>query len=155
MVELLFLKWLHILSSTVLFGTGLGIAFFMWSAHRSNDPETIARVAGLVVQADWIFTLPSGILQPLTGLLLANANGYDLTDRWLVWTYALYVVAFACWIPVVGLQMRMRDLASAAVARNSPLPPDYARAARLWFWLGWPAFISLLIIFYLMIARPA
>jgi uncharacterized membrane protein len=152
---LLLLKWLHILSSTVLFGTGLGTAFFMWSAHRSNDPETIARVAGFVVRADWIFTLPSGILQPLTGLLLARASGYDLTERWLLWTYALYVVALACWIPVVGLQIRMRDFAREAATLNRPLPPDYERAARRWFWLGWPAFISLLIIFYLMVARPA
>ncbi len=148
-------KWLHVLSSTVLFGTGLGTAFFLWSAHRSGNAATIAAVARLVVKADWLFTATSGVVQPVTGLMLIHGFGYGLTERWLLWTYGLYLLALACWLPVVKLQITMRDIATQAAANNTPLPLAYHRAARLWFALGWPAFIALLVVFYLMITRPA
>lgn len=148
-------KWLHVLSSTVLFGTGLGTAFFMWSAHRTGNPATIAAVARLVVKADWLFTATSGVVQPVTGLMLIHGFGYGLTERWILWSAALYVLALACWLPVVKLQITMRDVAAEAARADTPLPPRYHRAARLWFALGWPAFMALLIVFYLMITRPA
>lgn len=147
-------KWLHVLGSTVLFGTGIGTAYFMWSAHRSGDAKVIAAVAGQVVRADWIFTLGSGIAQPLTGCWLIWALAYDPTESWLVVAYVLYAVALGCWIPVVWLQIRARDLARAAVANATPLPPAYRRYMGWWFALGWPAFIALIAIFALMIARP-
>ena len=49
-------KWLHILSSTVLFGTGIGTAFQMVMAIRTRQAETVASVASAVVVADWVFT---------------------------------------------------------------------------------------------------
>jgi uncharacterized membrane protein len=150
----LWLKWLHVLSSTVLFGTGMGTAFQMWLAHRRREPRAIAVVARNVVLADWLFTLPSGIVQPITGFALVLAGGLDFGASWLVATYALYALAFACWAPVVVLQIRVRDLAAMAVADGTPLPPAYQRAMGLWFALGWPAFVSLLIVFLLMIAKP-
>jgi uncharacterized membrane protein len=147
-------KWLHVLSSTVLFGTGLGTAFFFWSAHQTSDPRTIAAVGRMVVRADWLFTATSGVIQPVTGAMLIHGFGYRWNEPWLLATYGLYVIAFACWLPVVWLQVRMRDLARAAAADGTPLPPQYHRAARLWFTLGWPAFVALAAVFYLMIVRP-
>jgi uncharacterized membrane protein len=138
----------------VLFGTGLSTAFFMWSAHLTGDPAIIAPTAKTVVRADWLFTATSGIIQPVTGLMLVLGYGYDPISPWLLWTYGLYALALACWLPVVRLQIRMRDLATEAVAARKPLSDNYHRAAKLWFFFGWPAFIALLIVFYLMLARP-
>lgn len=148
------LEWLHILSSTILFGTGIGTAFQMWMAHRRRDPQAIAVVARNVVLADWLFTLPAGIVQPVTGFSMVIVAGYDPLDSWLVAAYGLYVLALGCWLPVVVLQMRARDLAAEAAAHNTPLPPDYDRIMRQWFWLGWPAFIALVVVFWLMVGKP-
>jgi len=150
----LWLKWLHVLSSTVLFGTGIGTAFQMWFAHRRGDVRAIAVVARNTVLADWLFTLPAGIVQPLTGLGLVFASGFDPGASWLVATYVLYIVAFVCWAPVVVLQIRVRDMAGQAVATGAALPAEYHRAMRLWFTLGWPAFLGLVIVFLLMVAKP-
>jgi len=148
------LKWVHIVSSTVLFGFGAGTAYYFWMAHLSREARTIATVGSMVVTADWIFTGTSGIVQPVSGLLLAVSAGYDLGASWLVATYILYAIAFACWAPVVWLQIRARDLASAAAAAQVELPLEYFRVMRLWFALGWPAFIGLAGTFWLMVAKP-
>jgi uncharacterized membrane protein len=148
------LKWVHILSSTVLFGFGAGTAYYFWMAHLSRDARTIARIGSMVVTADWIFTGTSGVIQPLSGLALIFNAGYDPGASWLVATYLLYVLAFACWAPVVWLQIRARDIAAVAARTETPLPPEYFRAMRLWFALGWPAFLGLLGIFWLMVAKP-
>jgi uncharacterized membrane protein len=148
------IKWLHIVSSTILFGTGIGTAFFMWSAHLTKDPATISSVADLVVRADWLFTATSGVVQPVTGFMLVHAYGYDPMSTWLIWTYALYALALACWLPVVRLQIQMRDLATESARLGAPLTDAYHRAAYKWFALGWPAFLALLLIFYLMLAKP-
>jgi uncharacterized membrane protein len=150
----LWLKWVHVLSSTVLFGTGLGTAFQMWRAHRTREPRVIAAVAANVVWADWLFTLPSGVLQPLTGWGLVEMARYDPAEGWLVLAYALYALALACWVPVVVLQIRARDLARMAAAAQGHLPPAYFRVMRTWFVLGWPAFLSLIVIFVVMVQRP-
>ena len=147
-------KWLHILSSTVLFGTGIGTAFQMVWAMNSNDTRVIARVAGGVVLADWLFTTPAGLAQPATGLWLVWLTGYDLTEGWLLATYALYLLAFICWAPVVHLQIRIRDLARAAAQNGQELPQAARRAFAIWFALGWPAFAALMLVFWLMIAKP-
>src|SRR6056297_686240 len=148
-------KWLHILSATVLFGTGIGTAFQMVWAMRDARTETVRSVASGVVVADWLFTTPAGIMQPLTGVWLVHLAGYSLTEPWLLASYALYALAFACWVPVVHLQMRIRDLAGAASAANAPLPDAAHRAYRIWFALGWPAFAALLVVFWLMVTKPA
>ncbi len=150
----LWLKWLHNLSSTVLFGTGLGTALQMWFAHRRGDAATIAVVAGNVVLADWLFILPAGLVQPSTGLALALKAGLLLSTSWMVATYALYAIAFLCWGPAVVLQFRVRDLArQAAAARSGPaqgIPGHDAPVVRA----GWPAFLALVVIFLLMVAKP-
>jgi uncharacterized membrane protein len=153
-VVYLWLKWIHILSSTLLLGTGLGIAFFMWVAHLRGDARVIAATARTVVIADTFFTAPAVVIQLGTGLWLAHLMGLPLSHSWLLWALILFAVVGACWLPVLWLQIRARDLAQAAVDRNEPLPAAYYRAMRWWYRLGWPAFIALIGIFWLMVMKP-
>lgn len=148
------LRLIHILSATVLLGTGLGTAFFLWRADRSGDLPAIAVTARHVVLADFLFTAPAVVVQPVTGVLLAIEAGYGFTEPWLLASIGLYLLIGACWLPVVRLQLRMRDLAEAARAAGEPLPAAYHRAMRLWVALGWPAFAAILAIFVLMVFRP-
>lgn len=150
----LLLKWVHIISSTVLFGFGAGTAWYFWNAHVTRDAALIAKVGKMVVKADWIFTGASGVVQPLSGVLLIKLAGYSLFESWLVATYAFYMLAFACWVPVVVLQIKAQRLAQHAAETGQPLGPDYDRVMRLWFVLGWPAFIGLTLVFWLMVAKP-
>jgi len=147
-------KWIHILSSTVLFGTGLGTALHMWLTHKGGNVEAIASTARNVVRVDWAFTATSAVVQPTTGVILVHMLGFPPGAPWLLASYVLYAVALACWAPVVWLQIRVRDVATAAARAGEALPESYYRYMRWWFWLGWPAFIALLMVFYLMIARP-
>jgi len=149
------LKFVHVLSSTVLFGAGLGTAFHLWMTHRAGDVRAIASAARLAVLADAWFTTPAVIVQPLSGLALIHFAGFAWTQSWLVAALLLYLVAGACWLPVVWLQLRMRNLAASAAANGAPLPSAYFRAMRVWFVLGWPAFLAVIAIFWLMIAKPA
>jgi uncharacterized membrane protein len=151
----LWLKWTHIVSSTVLFGTGAGIAFFFLRAQRTGNVAVIAAVAKDVVLADLIFTATAVVLQPATGLAMALIAGYPLTMPWLRWSMVLYLLIGCCWLPVVWLQVRMRDLAGAALREGTPLPPRYFALYRWWFLLGWPAFIGVLVVFYLMVVKPS
>ena len=148
------LKLIHVLGAAVLFGTGLGIAFFMWMAHRTHDPATIAATARVVVIADALFTASAVIVQPFSGALLAWTMGYRVSEPWLVTSLALYVVVGLCWLPVVGIQIVLRNLAREAADTGTELPARYHRLFRFWFMLGWPAFLGVIAIFALMIWRP-
>jgi uncharacterized membrane protein len=154
-VTYLVVKWLHILSSTVLFGTGLGSAYYMFFASRTRDPRVIAPVVRQVVIADWAFTTPTIILQPLTGFYLVHLAGFPITSGWILWSIGLYLLAGAAWLPVVWMQIRMRDLAATAVEASMPLPPIYWRFLRAWVALGVVAFLALVVVFYLMVVKPA
>jgi uncharacterized membrane protein len=154
MTAYLLLKYLHVIGAAVLLGTGAGIAFFLLLAHRTNDAALIAGVARMVVIADFVFTATAVGLQPITGTALAWQMGYSLWDGWIALSIALYLFTGAFWLPVVWMQMRMRDLATAAAGDGQPLPPEYHRLFRLWFAFGFPAFAAVLIIFWLMLARP-
>ena len=145
----------HIISSTLLFGTGLGTAFHGWMAHRSGDLRAIAVVSRNVVLADWLFTAPSVVVQPVTGVWMARLAGIPLTTGWLAWAILLYVLVGACWLPVVWLQIRMHRLARRAEREGGGLPPLYFTYARWWFALGWPAFIMVIGVFYLMVVKPS
>lgn len=151
----LVLKTLHVIGAAVLLGTGAGIAFFLLLAHRTGDAALVAGVARIVVVADFVFTATAIVAQPVTGALLAWHAGHDWREGWIVLSVALYLVAGAFWLPVVGMQIRMRDLAAAAAAAGAPLPPAYRRLFRLWFAFGVPAFAAVLAIVWLMIAKPA
>lgn len=148
------IKCLHIVSATVLFGTGAGIAYFFVRAHRTRDAKVVASVGRDVVLADAVFTATAVILQPATGIALALMAGYPLRAPWLLLSIALYGLVGSCWLPVVWLQIRMRDLAIDAANHELPLPVVYRVYYRRWFWLGWPAFIGVLVIFYLMVSKP-
>ncbi len=126
----------------------------MLRAHLSNDVHALAMTTRHVVAADWLFTTTSGIVQPITGVWIALHMGWPLTHKWILISLILYLLAGACWLPVVWLQYQMRDMASVAVTNGTPLPPLYYRYMRIWFWLGWPAFISLVIVFFLMVFKP-
>jgi uncharacterized membrane protein len=149
------LRWLHVVGATLLFGTGLGIAFFMALAHRTRDPAVVAHVAGTVVIADGLFTATAAVAQPITGYALARLVGWPLTEDWVLVSLILYAVTGAFWLPVLWVQRRMRDLARAAAAAGEPLPPAYHRLFRIWFACGWPAFLSVLAILWLMTAKPS
>lgn len=153
-MEYFLLKYLHVIGAAVLLGTGSGIAFFMVLAHRTGDPATVAGVARIVVVADLVFTATAVIAQPVTGVALAYVAGYSLLEGWIAASIALYVFTGAFWLPVVWMQLRLRDLAAAAAGEGRPLPPAYNRLYRLWFAFGFPAFTAVLAIFWLMIARP-
>jgi uncharacterized membrane protein len=150
----LILKFLHVIGAAVLLGTGAGIAFFMLMAHRSGDAALVAGTARIVVVADFVFTATAVIAQPITGILLARTAGYPLGEGWIVASIALYLVTGAFWLPVVWMQARMRSLAAGAAAAGEPLPAGYHRLFRWWFAFGFPAFAAVLLIFWLMIARP-
>ena len=148
------LKLIHILGSAVLFGTGLGIAFFMFMAHRSGDPAAIAHTARTVVIADAVFTATAVVLQPLTGWGLMAMTGVSTFHLWIRATLVLYVFIGLCWLPVVWIQLRMRDLAAEAARKGKALPARYHSYFKVWFWLGWPAFIGVIAIFVLMLWKP-
>ena len=148
------LKLIHILGSTVLFGTGLGIAFFMFMAHRSGDPAAIAHTARTVVIADAIFTTTAVVVQPLSGWGLMAMTGVSITAFWIRAALVLYVFVGLCWLPVVWIQLRMRDMAAEAARKGKALPARYHSYFKIWFWLGWPAFIGVIAIFALMLWKP-
>ena len=153
-MEYLIVKWLHVLSSTILFGTGIGSAYYLLVATLTRDAPSAYVVVRHVVIADWIFTTPAIVFQPLSGYYLAHLAGIPFSSRWIAWSLILYLVATACWLPVVWLQLRMRDLAGEALAQGQALPPQYWRYFRAWFALGVPAFFALVAAFYLMIVKP-
>jgi len=145
----------HVIGATVLFGTGAGIAFFMMMAHRTRDPALIAHVAGTVVMADTLFTATAVILQPLTGAWLAHLVGWPLSEGWIALSLILYIVTGIFWLPVVFIQIRLRNLARAAARDGAALPEAYFRLYRIWFAFGFPAFASVVAIFWLMLTKPS
>lgn len=153
-MDYVIVKWAHILSSTFLFGTGLGSAFYMFFTSLTRDARATAVIVRYVVIADWLFTTPTIVLQPLTGVYLIHLAGFPWTSRWIVWSIILYLIAGAAWLPVVWMQIRMRDMAIAAVRANEALPPRYWRLLRWWVALGAIAFVALVAVFYLMVAKP-
>ncbi len=158
-MEYLELKTIHILSATLLFGTGLGSAFYKWSVDRTHNIEAIVITNKLVVLADWVFTTPSIIIQAITGFILLSKLGYEfptdfINNSWLLLAIILFSIAGLCWIPVVIIQIKMHKLAATALSSNKPLPDKYWHYTKIWFYLGIPAFTAMLIIFYLMINKP-
>ncbi len=150
-----FLRLIHVLGATVLFGTGAGIAFFMVMAVRTRDPRIIAHVAGIVVIADTLFTATAVVLPPLTGYALARLIGWPLNEGWIVLSLVLYVVTGLFWLPVVWIQIRLRNLAREAVINSTPLASNFYRLYHIWFASGFPAFFSVIAIFWLMLTKPS
>ena len=154
-MEYLFVKWLHVISSTVLFGTGVGSAFYLLATTLSRDVRAVAVVTRMVVRADWLFTATTAVLQPLTGFWLMHRAGLPLQTPWIKASIVCYVLAILCWLPVVWLQIRLRDIASEAANSGQALPPRYWRFFKWWVALGVPAFFLFVALFWLMVAKPA
>ncbi len=149
-----FIKTLHILSSTILFGTGIGIAFFMLRSYFINDINQKLYAARNTVLADYIFTLPAVIVQPITGAWLIWQGGYNWLDLWLVITYIIYIIAGLCWLPVVWIQIQLKKILIQSANDGTELPARYNKLFKIWFIMGWPAFIGLVIVFFLMVIKP-
>jgi uncharacterized membrane protein len=150
------IKAIHILSSVVLVGTGFGTAFYLFFANRTGSVPVIAAVSRLVVRADLWFTTPAGLLQPITGLWLAHTAGWPFSTPWIVASIFLYLLAGVCWLPVVWLQLRLAAIARHAEARSETgLPATYWSYARTWELLGYPAFVAMVLVYFLMVLKPA
>ncbi len=154
MDAIFFLKTVHVLSAIVLFGTGMGTAFQSLMSSLSGDVRAIAVSTRNVVLADWLFTTPAVVVQPVTGVWLAKLEGFSLGEGWILASFALYAVAAACWLPVVWLQYRMRALAGEAAGAGASLPPRYGLFFRAWWMLGVPAFSAMMTIVALMVFKP-
>lgn len=150
----LLLKTLHIVSSVLLVGTGLGTAFFMFFTNRSGSLAAQTVVSRLVVRADLWFTTPAVIVQPITGIAMAHLAGWPLSTPWIAWSLMLYVLTGAFWLPVVWLQLQMARMAAIAAAAGSDVPPRYWRFTRWWEALGYPAFVAMLAVLWLMVMKP-
>ncbi|MDG1579537.1 DUF2269 domain-containing protein [Pseudomonas sp. GOM6] len=150
----LLLKTLHILSATLLFGFGLGSAYYALRAWRSGNLQVIATTFRHLVTADWLFIATTAVFQPLSGLALAKVAGWPLNQLWLLWSVGLFVFAGLCWLPVLWLQILVRNMAAKALRDGTELPPRAHLYMRIWFVLGWPAFIAFIAIFWLMVAKP-
>ena len=154
-MDYVIVKWVHVVSSTLLFGAGVASAFYMLFASLEREPRVVHWAVRYVVIADWTFTLPTVLLQPITGFYLVERAGLPWQSRWIFWSIVLYCVAGACWLPVVWMQMRMRDMARRSCERDVPLEAAYWKYLRAWVVLGVIAFVSLMVVFYLMVAKPA
>jgi uncharacterized membrane protein len=145
----LLVKLLHVLSATILFGTGLGTAFFMLQAYRSGDRHSMRATTRTVVLADWVFTTPAVIVQLATGLWLVHRLGIPYGSLWFIIVLALFGFVGACWLPVVGIQIRLRHLLESGADIDACRP-----LMRVWVALGVPAFAAVLVLFALMVYRP-
>lgn len=148
------IKTLHIISSTILFVTGIGIAFFMFRSYFTSNLHEKFYAARNTVLADCLFTFPAVFIQPLTGIALIHIVAYDWTDLWLSLTYTIYIIAGLCWIPVVWIQIQLKKIIAESIEQNKELPARYHKLFKIWFFLGWPAFVGLVIVFFLMVAKP-
>lgn len=148
------IKTLHILGSTVIFGTGIGIAFFMFRSFFAANIHEKLYAAKNTVLADYLFTFPAAILQPCSGIALILMAGFDWRADWLLASYILYIIAGLCWIPVIWIQIQLKNMCKASYENGTELPKRYYTLFKLWFLLGWPAFLGLVVVFYLMVAKP-
>lgn len=147
-------KVLHVVGAAVLFGTGMATAMMKLLSYRTKNINIIASVSEKIVYADWMFTGTAGVLQPITGMIMVMIKGYSILTFWVVGSIAGYLLTALCWLPVVQIQIKLRGFAVSAQEQNTPLPPEYYRYFKWWFILGWPAFISLVCVFFLMANRP-
>ena len=155
----LIVKTLHIISATLMVGTGFGTAFYLFWANRSGSVAAQSVVSHWVIKADWWFTTPAVIFQPLSGLWMLYERGYTvstmLEQNWVWMTFALYIFSGICWLPVVWLQIRMAKIAEKAHKENADtIPEPYWRYARRWELLGYPAFCATIVIYFLMVMKP-
>lgn len=149
----LILKLIHILAAVVVTGIGAGIAFFMFMANRSNNPQAIYITAKHVILGDWIFTTPAVITQIITGIFLMNIQGYSFSAPWFYWVIGLFSFIGVCWLPVLRIQYKLRELAKVSVDKNQ-VTPEFKSLMKTWTLLGIPAFTAIMVIYWLMVFKP-
>ncbi len=152
-MDYLTVKWIHILSSTILFGTGIGSAFYLFMANRRKEIQGMHFALRHVVIADWCFTTPAVIVQLVSGIALVQMGGYAFSDSWIMWGLILYGFAGVCWLPVIWMQITMRNMVAHAIDTGEPLPPRYWKMDQWWIILGALAFPAIVIVFYLMVFK--
>ena len=152
---LIALKTVHILAAMLFFGTGLGSVFYKLRADTSGNLEIVAWCQRSIVLADWLFTVPSAVVLPVTGLWMALARGIPITSGWILWGLTGYVLAGVTWLPAAFLQIRMRDLADEALRSGEPLSPKFHTYRRIWLALGFPSFLAAMTVIYVMVFRNA
>ena len=148
------LLYAHILGACVLLGTGAGIAFFFVISNYRGTPEMIGHVGRIVVLADTVFTATAAIIQPITGYFLAREAGWSLSEPWIMLSLGLYVVVGIFWLPVVWIQIRLRDMALDAARLGASLDIAYHKLYRIWLICGFPAFGAVMLIIWLMVSKP-
>lgn len=149
-------KSVHILSAAVLFGTGIGIAFFAWFGYRraldKRDIFGLRSVLRLTVIADSWFTAPAVLLQALSGFVLMHLNSWPLHSPWFVVVFSLFLLTGALWLPVVVIQIVLSREADRAAAIDH-LSTRFHRLFIGWFALGIPAFCIVVVMFFLMVVK--
>jgi len=152
-----FWKAAHILSAAIVFGTGLGIAFFCWFGYRnslrSRDIGALRLALRLTVIADACFTAPAVVFQALSGVVLMSYLGWPLVSAWSIAVWMLFLLAGACWLPVLYIQGRLSRESKRAASIDA-LPAWFHAWFKRWFALGIPAFAAVIAIYWLMIAKP-
>jgi len=146
-------KLLHVLCATFFFGGGMLIAWNKLRADRTGDPKLIVWAQQEIVRADAVFTIPSAIGLPATGVWLVTGYGLPFTTHWVLVGISCYVITGILWLPAAFLQVRMRRLAQEALAAGAPLPAAFHRANRIWFALGVPAFALAIFTIWVMVAK--
>ena len=147
-------KAVHVLSATLFFGAGLISAFWKFRGDQSGDPRVVLWAQRQVVLADWIFTVPSGFVSPLTGVYLVYAYTLPFATPWVVVSLGGYLAAMALWLPAAWIQIELRKLARQALADGTALPPRFHALNRVWLALGVPAFAVSVLIIYAMVVKP-
>jgi uncharacterized membrane protein len=143
-------KFIHIVSATLLFGTGLGSAFYMFMAYRGGSMKAMAETNRIVVIADSIFTAPTVIIQLVTGLYLLNYLGLEWTSPWSLSVLGLYAFVGACWLPVVWLQIWLRNRAQQLQSPDA----QYRYRMKIWLILGAMAFPAVVLLYAIMVYKP-
>lgn len=152
-----FWKLVHIISAAILFGTGLGIAFFAWFGYQRalkiGQIDGLRSVLWLTVIADSCFTAPAVLFQLVSGLVLMRLNSWPLVSPWSGTVLGLFALVGVLWLPVVVIQIMMSREANRA-ASIAHLSTRFHRRFISWFVLGVPAFIIVMVLFFLMVAKP-
>ena len=147
------IRLLHIVSSALMLGVGVGAFWFMLTTVRSGNPAAIAITMRNAVRAEWCIAVPVALLQPLTGYVLMMQLGYSLRSIWFLAVVALYMIAGMCWIYVVKTELKLRSLAEEH-SSHSTIPTAFWPLFRRWTRLAVGSFVGVLGIFWLMVFRP-